>query len=130
MDRNEKNIRNKMNEIYDVIDSKDTENAKETESSDELNTFDILISLSVFAAIGAGIISYFLPDLFGGLELCLIPLAIVTVLMALAGRGLKTGELWVRGGSIMRAQNPVAFWIFVAFYMVAALLFIIAIFFL
>lgn len=133
MDKNEKT---NIQQIYDLVENNNEENPnpateEQTEEQTEaVNFFDVLMGLSVFMALGVGIISYFFPNLFGGAELFIIPLAIVTVLFALAGRGLITGQMWVRGGTITRKQSPIAFWGFFIFYIIAALLFSVAVLFL
>lgn len=88
-----------------------------------LNFFDWLMGTAIVSLPTAILMGFCLPADVENIPIDIGIFVIVMGLVTVAGRGLATGEMWVRGGSIFRADDPTAFWGLFLFYLSAASLF-------
>jgi len=96
------------------------------EERDKVNFFDWFMGVAIVTVPLSILIGFCLPTSVENIPIDLGISIIVIGLVGVAGRGLATGEMWVRGGSIFRVDDPVAFWGLFVFYLSAALLFSLA----
>ncbi|HEX9923109.1 MAG TPA: hypothetical protein VGD99_10635 [Anaerolineae bacterium] len=92
-----------------------------SESNHKPHLTEMIAGLIVVAGVGLGAFRWWSGTPFWDSIGQIFVFLLTGGMIVLLAEGLRSGKLGVRGGYVYRDKNPIAFWIFVVFYIIVGL---------